>query len=247
MYKKLFAPVLFGLLSLSLSGQAGTDTLPNLTTLKFLSLENAPSFDKRRFWVSAGTGFGLYTGASVAMWNAWYKNFPLGGFQTFNDMQEWMGIDKAGHMMAAYNQANYTFKGAQWTGMKRRKAMWTGVAVASGIQATIEVMDGFSQEWGFSLGDMAFNTLGVSLFAAQEMLWQEQRILMKVSSSPQQYSKTPIYSVDGGAQTNLQERVLDLYGSHPTELFLKDYNAMTLWASFNLKSFSKKQIKQPTS
>ena len=239
MLKKLFTPILFCILSLPSSGQTNTDTLPNLTAVKFLSLENAPTFDKRRFWASAGTGFGLYAGASVAMWHAWYKDFPLGGFQTFNDMQEWMGIDKAGHLAAATVQANYIFKGARWTGMKRRKAMWAGVAVASGLQATIEVMDGFSQEWGFSLGDMAFNTLGVGLFAAQEMLWQEQRILMKISSSPQQYSKAPIYSVDGGAQTSLYERARDLYGSHPTELFLKDYNAMTLWASFNLKSFYK--------
>ncbi len=146
-------------------------------------------------------------------------------------------MDKAGHFHAAFVQTNYTFQGARWTGMKRRKAMWTAAGVAFGIQATIEVMDGFSEKWGFSAGDLAFNTLGIGLFMAQETAWQDQRILLKVSSTQPNYPTTPIYSVDGGHQSSLKERANELYGSEPTETFLKDYNAMTIWASFNPRSF----------
>ncbi len=187
--------------------------------------------------MSAGTGAALYTGASIAMWHAWYSDYPLSGFHTFDDFKEWRGMDKAGHFQAAYVQSNYSFLGARWTGMDRKKAMWAGAGVAFGIQATIEVMDGFSEEWGFSTGDLAFNTLGIGLFVAQEVLWKDQRILLKVSSSPPNYPTTPISSIDGGSSTNLEIRAKELYGDAPTEVFLKDYNAMTIWASFNINSF----------
>ncbi len=225
-----------GLMASAQGGGAEERAAP-APTVRLLSLEPAPTFDKKRFWVSASVGFGIYAGASYAMWDAWYKDFPLGGFHTFNDMKEWKGMDKAGHFQAAYVQSNYTFHGARWTGMSRRKAMWTGVGVATGIQATIEIMDGFSEEWGFSVGDIAFNTLGTALFASQEMIWREQRILLKVSSTQPDYPATPIYSVDGAYETTLQARARELYGESPSEIFLKDYNAMTIWASFNVKAF----------
>ena len=31
------------------------------------------------------------------------------------------------------------------------------MGVGVGVMSTIEVMDGFSEEWGFSLGDIGFN------------------------------------------------------------------------------------------
>ena len=209
--------------------------------VKFFSLEPASSFNKKRFWTGAGTGFGLWAGASVAMWQAWYKDFPITGFHTFDDSKEWRGMDKFGHAQAAYAHSYYTFKGARWTGMDRRKAMWTGIGVALGIQSTVEIMDGFSEEWGFSVTDMAFNVLGAGTFAAQELLWKEQRILIKVSSTRPRYPNLPIYSVEGGQETSLRERADELFGSTPSEVFLKDYNAMTIWASFNVKSFAKKK------
>ena len=221
-----------------------TDTLPSnqdakKEDIKFWSLQPSPTFNKKRFWISAGTGAAIYTGASITLWNAWYKDFPLSSFHTFNDMKEWEGMDKAGHLQATHLECNYAFQGALWTGMERRKAMWTAVGVGMGIQTTIEIMDGFSEEWGFSIGDMAFNVLGAGLFVAQEMAWKEQRILMKVSSNRPDYSTSPIYSVDGGHQTTLEERADDLYGTSPTQVLFKDYNAMTIWASFNLHDFSK--------
>jgi len=119
--------------------------------------------------------------------------------------------------------------------------MWTGVGVGMGLQLTIEVMDGFSEKWGFSLPDVGFNTLGVSLFAAQELLWQEQRLVPKISATPVHYSTAPLVSVDGSQVSSLAERARDLYGSSYLESFLKDYNAQTYWLSVNLASFMQEQ------
>ncbi len=208
--------------------------------LPLFSLEPATDLHKGRLWLSAGTGAVIYTGLAALLWNAWYKDYPLGSFHTFNDWGEWLHMDKSGHLFSAYTASTYSFQGARWTGMKSRKAMWTSIAIGSGIQATIEVMDGFSEEWGFSLGDIAFNTMGVSLFAAQEMLWQEQRILMKASGIRPDYSKQALLSSNSSQSTTLNQRAADLYGTTPFHVILKDYNALTVWASFNIRSFVNK-------
>ena len=94
LFHNLFICSVFSMCSLLVSAQGTAAEKLEMapTNIKFLSLENAPDFDKKRFWVSASTGFGLYAGASYAMWDAWYKDFPLTGFHTFNDMKEWKKV-----------------------------------------------------------------------------------------------------------------------------------------------------------
>ncbi len=205
------------------------------------SLEPADTFHSGRFWTSAAAGAAVYGGVSTGLWKAWYKSFPRTHFHTFNDWKEWQSVDKAGHLFAGYMESNYSFQAARWAGISHRQAMWTAIGIGMGIQTTIEVMDGFSQEWGFSWGDMAFNVLGTGLFAAQEMLWQEQRIVVKSSGQRPDYSTEPIYSEDGESMTTLKNRAAQLYGTSPFEAFIKDYNALTTWGSFNISSFMKKK------
>ncbi|MBI1226548.1 MAG: DUF2279 domain-containing protein [Bacteroidetes bacterium] len=206
-------------------------------SVKFLSLEPAPHFDKKRFWAVTGTGAVVYSGLSIALWQAWYKDYPLTKFHTFNDWGEWEHMDKSGHFFSTWTGCNYAFEGARWTGMSRRHAMWASVGVGIGIMSTIELMDGFSEEWGFSLPDMAFNTAGAGLFVGQELLWQEQRIQMKVSGIRPNYPQQPLYSTDGSLITTLDERAAGLYGTTFFHVLLKDYNALTTWASVNVRSF----------
>ena len=52
----------------------------------------------------------------------------------------------------------------------------------------IEVLDGFSDEWGFSLGDFAANA-GTGFLVGQELLWKEQRIVLKYSFHQTGYAK----------------------------------------------------------
>jgi hypothetical protein len=200
-------------------------------------LDPADSLDRVRFWTCAAGGAAIYGGFSVALYNAWYKGYELTGFHTFDDFGEWHHMDKAGHLFTTYMESNYAFRGALWTGMDRRAAMWTGAGVGMLLQTTVEVMDGFSAKWGFSWSDMAFNVAGAGLFVGQEMLWADQRILMKASVGRPNYSDDPIYSIDGKQRTSLAERARELYGTTFAEAFLKEYNALTLWASANVHSF----------
>ncbi|OJU23360.1 MAG: hypothetical protein BGN92_03335 [Sphingobacteriales bacterium 41-5] len=50
-----------------------------------------------------------------------------------------------------------------------------------GFLTVIEILDGFSNKWGFSWGDMAANVFGAGMFQGQQLLWNEQRIKFKFS------------------------------------------------------------------
>lgn len=202
-------------------------------------LENADTLHKQRLLISASTGFGIYAGTSVGLWQAWYQNNEISEFHLFNDMNEWNQYDKAGHLMAAYGETYFAYEGAKWTGMKKKQALWTAFGVGAGIQATIEVMDGFSKKWGFSIGDIAFNTAGSAIFVAQEYKWNEQRIVFKASTNKFDYPTG--FAETNGVQYSIKRRADELYGTGTFEKFFKDYNQQNIWASVNVWSFLKER------
>ncbi len=209
-------------------------------------LEPADSLHKQRFWFSAGIGTALYGAASAGLWLAWYRDFPLSRFHFYNDWGEWRHVDKAGHLFTAYNEARWVYGGARWTGISDRRAAWIGAAAGLGLQTTIELMDGFSERWGFSWPDMAFNVLGAGAFIAQQLGWQEQRVVWKVSNSYPRYPERYVPPVDGmGEPAWLPDRARAIYGEGMAERFIKDYNGMTIWASVNLASFARAESRWP--
>lgn len=208
-------------------------------------LQHADTLHPGRFWTCAAGGAVIYTGVSFALWHSWYRDYELGPFHSFDDWGEWEHMDKWGHVFTAYNEANWSSQGARWTGMDRRKAMWTGVGVSMLLQSTVEVMDGFSEKWGFSWSDCGFNVLGAGVFVAQEMAWKEQRIVIKVSNNLPAYPDDLITAVGGGGSMPLSERAADLFGKPGYQRFLKDYNGQTYWVSANIHSFLKEESRFP--
>ncbi len=196
------------------------------------------TFNKKRFYISVGTGVGLYSAFTIGLWEAWYKETELTKFHTFDDWGEWQQVDKAGHLYTAYNYSRWAFQGARWTGMSRKPAAWTSAGVGVLLQSTTEIMDGYASKWGFSWGDMTFNALGSGLFLAQELTWEEQRITLKVSSNPQNFPDLIFKGVGHNGRISLKDRDIELYGKSYAARFIKDYNAQINWLSFNLKSFA---------
>ena len=103
----------------------------------------------------------------------------------------------------------------------RKKAVWYGGAYGAIFLTTIEILDGYSAEWGASWGDLIANTCGSTLLIAQELLWKEQKIQFKYSFYPSEY-----------ADINP-----DLLGENIIQQALKDYNAQTIWLSANIYGF----------
>lgn len=203
------------------------------------------TFNTKRFNTALIFSATAYTTFSIGLYNTWYKNYDQESFHFFNDIGEWQQMDKVGHLHTAYLQGFLCYKGANWTGLSKNKSIITGMVCSTLFQSTIEVMDGFSSKWGFSWGDMAANLAGTLTFAAQQYYWDDQRISIKVSSIPISHPKDPIISTDGSGHSSLYNRSVDLYGTSYLERFLKDYNAQTYWASFNVNSFLAKGNKWP--
>jgi hypothetical protein len=178
-------------------------------------------------WVIAGNA-AFYAGSLIALNSAWYKDYPRSGFHTFNDSREWLQVDKTGHAWTAYATGKYLTEMWEWAGLPRRKAIWAGGLSGVAYLTTIEFLDAYSAEWGWSWSDMAANVFGSALFMGQEFMWQEQRIQFKFSFHHTNY-KDPM----------LEQRADNLFGSPWYERMLKDYNAQTYWFSANIRSFFK--------
>lgn len=162
-----------------------------------------------------------YVTLSTGLYFAWYKDYEQSAFHSFNDWEEWLQMDKYGHSYSAYSQTLVAHQVAKWSGYSQDQALHIAAATSLIGQLTIEVMDGFTDEWGFSYGDMAFNLIGTGLYYAQEKLWQQQPFKLKFSYWPSHYEPA------------LRLRADDLFGTG-TQKLLKDYNAQTYWLSMDL-------------
>lgn len=151
----------------------------------------------------------------------WYKKFPHSKFHLFNDNAEWLSMDKVGHATTAYNIAAIESDIFHWAGVKRVPAAAIGSLTALGFMTMIEILDGHSAKWGFSMGDMLANLSGCLLYQGQQWMWNEQRVSLKFSWHYSMFAK--YYPQELGS--NWRERIL------------KDYNGQTYWLSFNIGSF----------
>jgi hypothetical protein len=179
--------------------------------------------------VVAGTEAALYGGSLIGLNALWYKDYPRSSFHSFNDNYEWLQMDKAGHMTTSYYIGRIGVGLNKWAGMERKKAIWFGGLLGSVYQSTIEILDGYSSEWGFSWGDFVANTAGSLLVVGQELAWNEQRVVLKYSFMQSEYSS---YRPE-------------LLGSNLQENLLKDYNGQTYWLSVNPSSFMRGESKFP--
>ena len=186
-------------------------------------------FNKKRLALVIGTETALYTGSIYGLNELWYKDYPRSSFHLFDDSKEWLQMDKVGHTVTSYYIGRVGIGLMKWSGVERKKAIWYGGMLGSLYQSTIEVLDGYSTQWGFSVTDFASNTLGSIIVVGQELAWDEQRIVFKYSFLPSEYSK-------------YRPTIL---GSNLQENMLKDYNGQTYWLSINPSSFMRKETKFP--
>lgn len=187
----------------------------------------ADSLFRHRIWITTGGSVALYGTSLLLLNHYWYQYYPRSGFHFFNDLPEWNQVDKAGHAFTAYQASRLSAQIWRWTGFSENKSAWIGGLTGLGYQTVIEVLDGFSSQWGFSAGDMLANVGGTGLFLGQELGWHEQRIQLKFSTHINRYTADPA----------VRERTTELFGKPYLERLLKDYNAQTYWLSFHIKSF----------
>lgn len=189
--------------------------------------EPADSINKKRAIVIASAQGALYTSTLVGLQFAWYNQYQNGTFKFFNDWEGWMQMDKVGHAATAYQIGTNLYKINRWAGVSKKRSAWYAAGLGYSYQTVIEVMDGFSQGWGFSNYDLLFNTIGSGAFLAQQLGWEEQRFRIKYSFWPSGLTR-----LDGAEG----RRARNLYGENLYEQWLKDYNGQTYWVSANIWS-----------
>jgi len=153
----------------------------------------------------------------------WYADYERSKFHTINDNSEWYQMDKLGHTFTAYHLGRFGAQTLNWAGVSKKNQLIYGGSLGFMFLTGVEVLDGFSEEWGFSWGDFAANAAGSGLFIGQELLWEEQRISLKYSFN----------------RTRFASQNPNKLGNGILEEILKDYNGQTYWLSANLHSFFK--------
>ena len=151
----------------------------------------------------------------------WYKDYPRTQLHSFNDNDEWLQMDKVGHAFSAYQLCKVYTSLYKWSTIDAETSTLLGCTSSMLYLTSIELLDGRSAQWGFSWGDMLANASGNFLFFAQQKCWNEQRIALKFSYQPSVYAKENP----------------ELLGRNFQQRIIKDYNAQTYWASFNIHPF----------
>ncbi|MFD2823911.1 DUF2279 domain-containing protein [Lacinutrix iliipiscaria] len=161
----------------------------------------------------------------VGLDQLWYADYERSKLHTLNDNNEWLQMDKLGHAFTSYQMGRLGANLLEWTGVSENHQLIYGATLGFGFLTVVEVFDGFSEEWGFSWGDMISNAAGTGLYVGQELLWKEQRIALKYSFH----------------QTQFAAQRPDKLGNGLLEEMLKDYNGQTYWLSANVSSFFKNE------
>lgn len=161
--------------------------------------------------------------ALIGLNQLWYADYPRSNFHFYNDNDQWLQMDKMGHTFSSYYIGKMGMDALAWTGESKKNQLIYGATLGFAFLTVIEVFDGFSEEWGFSVGDVVANATGTAILIGQELLWDEQRFQLKYSfhqtDNPQYWEET--------------------LGDDLLQQSLKDYNGQTYWLSVNIWSFFK--------
>ncbi len=185
--------------------------------------QRSDTLNKKRRTAVYVTEAALATATLIGLNEAWYAQYERSGFHFLNDNSQWMQMDKFGHAFSSYYIGKMGMDALAWAGETKKNQLIYGATLGFAFLTAVEVLDGFSEEWGFSTGDVMANALGTGLLVGQELLWEEQRLQMKFSFMTSEYA----------------DNDPDKLGSTPLQQILKDYNGQTYWLSVNLWSFHK--------
>jgi len=187
----------------------------------FLSPADSLQISRRNAVVSTEVAFS--SAAIIGLSQLWYADYPKSNFHFINDANEWQQLDKAGHVFSSYHLGRFSKEALAWSGVSKQDQLLYGATFGFAFLTAVEVLDGYSAQWGASWSDVAANATGTALYVSQELCWNEQRIIPKYSFHTTAYA---------------QQRP-DLLGSSLQEQLLKDYNGQTYWLSVNMQSFVK--------
>lgn len=181
---------------------------------------NKARLNRVRYGAGGFYAFGMYN-----LYRVWFDYNDRSKFHLANDNGHWMQMDKIGHATTANSVSEKLYYALRWAGVDHKKATWQGGLIGLAAVTSIDVMDGFSSSWGFSPGDLLANSTGSALLIGQNLLWGEQKMIIKWT-----YQRTD----------EVKENPADL-GTSWTNEWLHNYNGQTYWLTFNAGNIIKPQ------
>ena len=191
----------------------------------FAQEENRLDSTQKKNIILNTTALGATSLSYYGLYDLWYKKYPQTSFHFFNDLEEWNYIDKAGHIYSSYQVArkSHLFLVKKDIENPVEKSCFYSLFFMLGI----EVLDGFSKEWGFSNYDLLSNFIGTGIFYFQEKKFKRQLLKLKFSSHLSPYA---IYRPS-------------LLGENVSQRIFKDYNGQTYWLTFDLNNKIQERLK----
>lgn len=150
---------------------------------------------------------GVLISFHVTMKNAWWDNRTSFNFK--DDWNDVLQVDKAGHAFAGYMESYAFSEMMMGAGVAWKMATLIGGLVAFCYQTYVELEDGFSEGWGFSMTDVASNGFGAGLYIAQGFVPALGNIRPKYQFVPAGWLDVPRLSTT----------------------WIDDYNSSTFWLS----------------
>jgi hypothetical protein len=173
----------------------------------------------RTFLIASGAG---YSAGLITLNHVWYKDTERQSFRFFNDNAEWKQMDKAGHTFSSFYLSDVASRMLKSCGVPGRKADLYGALSGFLLTLPIEVLDGFSDGYGASGGDVVADAVGPAIFLGQQLLWREIRVRPKFSFHRTGYA--PLRP--------------SLLGDNLLSEVVKDYNGQTYWLSVDVDKFT---------
>ncbi|MDX1904970.1 MAG: DUF2279 domain-containing protein [Thermonemataceae bacterium] len=195
----------------------------------YTQTDSLPKINKKRLVGVVGGSVVLYGGTLIGLNEVWYKNNPRTNFHFFDDNAQWRKMDKFGHSYSAYHFSRISTEVFTWTGLQRNRAAFWGAVSSQVMMTTIEILDGYSEAYGASWGDLAANFSGALLWWGQHQIWGKPHLHLKFSFQQSPYAA-------------FRPNVL---GKNLQEQILKDYNGQTYWLSVDMAHLLRKK-KYPT-
>ena len=170
----------------------------------------------------AATGAALDYAAFKYFDRAWYVGEKQDHIRWIHDWygDAYLDLDKGAHFMGGLVMAESLGDAFRWSGFGERSAALLGTAVSWAALLQIEMRDAYFREWGFSVPDFFYNTLGAGMPLVYSLVPGARAVGFKFS-----YFPSPLY----------RDHDKRLAAGRPrTEFVIDDYEGMTFWVTLAL-------------
>ena len=209
------ALVLPGVLCADLASTAGDE---HVASVGSVAADEAATLRLDRLLALCGAGATAHYLGFRYFDRAWYQGEKRDSIRWIHDWSgdTYLNLDKGGHFMGGLFLSSLLIDAYGWSGFGPKTAAALGTFTSWAALLEIEMRDAYFVQWGFSVPDFAFNTLGASVPLLHALVPRSRVIGFKFSYWPsrlyldrRQRSRPPV--------------------SPHTDYFIDDYQGMTFW------------------